>query len=109
MKIDTAKLITDFDGKPLEIGKDKKRLAVREVLKQALLETVMESDQKPLSGQAKFDNYKLAEKICLNDVVDFSVEELAMLKKLVGNMFIPVVVGAVWKILDGEGRVMIGN
>ncbi len=57
------------------------------------------------SGDDKFKAYQLAAKVtaCDASVVDLSVNEAKMLKDATGRCYGAIVVGFIWKILDGEG------
>lgn len=62
------------------------------------------------SGQEKFDRYKLALRVTDGDDCEFSVEELALIKKCVGVAYGPGVVGPVYLAIeamstgDGENK-----
>jgi len=105
-KIDVTKEVRDLEGNPIfgppgapvEIDGEPtppQKMTVRSACIQALL-TADERD----SGTQKFEAFRLAQKIQEDDNPHFKSEEIARLKKAVGKIFIPVVVGRVWDYLD---------
>jgi len=61
-------------------------------------------DEQDLPGDKKVERWHLALKLIDAGEPDLSVEELTLIKKLVGKMYGPVVVGQVWAILDPPGK-----
>ncbi len=56
---------------------------------------------KELSGKDKVERYELAKKIHNSKgLVDLTVEEVALLKELVGRIYPPITVGQAFEILD---------
>jgi len=99
MKIDFNVKLMDLDGKtPMPFSKD-----IREPISLGLVCTTALNamDQKnPPTPQDRYKRGKLAEKIATNDTLDLSVDELKMLKDLIGAVWGPVVVMRAWDILD---------
>ena len=58
-------------------------------------------DEQSLSGEEKFKRYDLAMKIKA-DPVDLEVEEISLIKKLIGKAYGPVIVWQAWNILEGK-------
>lgn len=54
------------------------------------------------TGDEKFKNFCLAQRITERDNVALSAEEITNLKALTGAIFIPIVVGRVWEMLDPQ-------
>jgi len=74
---------------------------VRGVAIEALFATF--KDEEMLSGEEKMKRYELATKIkTAPDPVDLKVEEVALLKKLIGKAYGALIVGQAWKVLEGE-------
>ena len=56
---------------------------------------------KQLTGKEKVERYELAKKIHHSKgLVDLTVEEIALLKELVGRIYPPITVGQAFEILD---------
>lgn len=99
MKIDFSKAIIGLDGEALtNQGKDH---TLGSVAVDALM--LMVDGQKP-SGKESFKRHRLATKIYDKSDVDLSIEEIALLKKLIGNVFGPAVVGPAWNLLEGTNK-----
>lgn len=97
MKMDFAIILKDLDGKPMtNAGQD---ATLRSVAIAAL--TAVFNDETHLSGEEKFARYELARKIhSATPEEEFSVEEIALVKKLIGKGFPPLVIGPAFLILD---------
>ncbi len=95
MKINVLTEILDLAGKTIPDGKDK--LTLRTILSKALSE--LPAGDKP-DGKSSVEKLNLALRIVSNDEVDLSIEDSQMLMDLVGKMYMPLVAGRVWHILD---------
>lgn len=62
--------------------------------------TAQYPDEQTLSGQVKFDRYRLAMKVQNEKDPVLSVEELKMVKELIGKGFNAIIVGQAWKAID---------
>jgi len=103
MKIDFSTPICDFDGKPLPLIKEgkvveDKTVTLATVCVEALNATF--PDERELDGKEKFDRFMLASKVYSGGEIDLKVEDLAMIKKLVGKAYGPLVVGRVYELID---------
>lgn len=58
------------------------------------------NDQVPAVERAK--RYDLALRFIDSDEVDFEAEEIALIKDLIGKMYHPIIVGQVWRLLEGK-------
>jgi len=98
MKLDVTHTIKALDGSPIKDDQDRD-LTLKAVLVNALL---TQGDEK-LSGEEKYKRYTLSKKIyeCGGEV-DLAVEEVAQLKRLVGDLYPPIIVGQVFDILEGR-------
>jgi hypothetical protein len=103
--------ITDFDGKPIfsepEVrGKEGtvEKAAVTFTLKSAAIQAlnVLHQDEQSLPAEKKFERYRIAMKIATGDPVELNVDELALVKQLIGRVFTPIVVGRAWEILEKD-------
>lgn len=77
------------DGEPLTL----QRVAVNALLSQA-------EDEANLSGEEKFKRYKLASRIHAEPAVEVSAEEVALLKRLIGKLYLPIIVGPAFEALE---------
>lgn len=59
-------------------------------------------DEQGLSGEDKFARYKLAERLNQGGVQEISAEEIALLKKLIGKAYGPIVVGPAYEALEAD-------
>lgn len=95
MKVDLDKKIKLLNGE--ELLNDNKPMTVRGAIVQAL----NAADTNPsTTGEEKFKRFILATKV--HDVKnnDFTIEELAMIKKRVGEVFaLPEVIGAIYNVI----------
>lgn len=96
MKINFSAPIRDIRGEPI-IEADKP-VTLGSVSCQALLATYQ--DEKEISGKEKVERFTLAA-LCSNETeADVSVEDVALLKKLIGKAYGPLVVGRAYEIIE---------
>ncbi len=96
--IDTA--LRDFDGEAINDTKGKPA-TVRGACIEALLAVFQ--DEQNLSGEEKLKRFQLALKVKESQpVADFTVEELSLMKKLVGKAYAPLIVGQTYTILESK-------
>ena len=100
MKINVKKTIKQLDGKDL-VDNDR-TIVLRDVFCSALL-----YDKSPgqLDPMDKFTRGKLAQKIwdaseTEEGIVELTLEEISLIKKLVGELFTPIIVYQVWDYLE---------
>lgn len=74
-------------------------------LKRAMVNALqaMFEDERQLEGEKKLERWKLAMKIHLGGEIDLTAEEIVLVKRLVGKLYGPSVVGPVWTALE-EGK-----
>ena len=95
MKVEFSKVIKQLSGKPIvEEGKD---VILTTVACNALLSGF--PDEQALPGEEKVKRFVLAEKI-FKGATEFTAEEVALVKKLIGKAYTPLVVGRAFEILD---------
>ena len=99
MKVDMTQTLLGVDGNPVhdETGE---AVVLRALCINALM-AVMEED-KNQSGEEKLKADELARRLYNEDMPDLTPEELAKLKERVGKMYGAVVVGPIYRILNGE-------
>jgi len=100
MIIDLTQELRDFDGRPMSDSENGKPTTLGTICSRALL--AIFPDEQNLSGEQKFQRYKLAMKLAENDRPDLKAEEIADLKKLIGKAFSAMVVGRCWEMLDPD-------
>lgn len=98
MRLDFSTTLLGLDGKPLKEGDKEVRLG--EFCATALLTPYQ--DEKELSGDEKVKRFKIAEKIYNGGEQDLTIEEAALLKKLVAKAFAPLIVGRIYGLLESE-------
>jgi len=78
--------------------------AVNATLGKMMIESLLVTfkDEENLSGEEKLKRWQLAIKIKNAEVtVEMTVEEIALVKKLVGKAYSTIIVGQVWELLEG--------
>jgi hypothetical protein len=111
MKIDVTQQLTELDGTPMVTGKQvcqmcgqpvgkTEPMTVRVAAVRAL--SVTFRDEQGLTGEDRVARFHLALKITDDDEPNLTVEEIALVKKLVGKMGGNVVAGRMWAILDPQ-------
>lgn len=98
MKVNFEAVLVDLN---LDIitGKESKPATVKSIVIDALLATFQ--DEASLSGEEKMKRYVLATSIH-KGANEVSVEDVGMIKKLVGKAYAPLIVGQVWQVLEGK-------
>ncbi len=96
----------NFNQSLKQLGKDDPLLKSNSTepfcLKDAAIEALLMPEEN-LSGEEKAKRYLMATRIYANpDGPDFTVEELATIKKVIGRGYGPLVVGQVWEMLEGK-------
>ena len=89
------KLLT-LDGLPASDGQ--KEVSIKDVILDCLMDaTLMPSDA---TGEQKLEQYLLAVRCKNGGEIEFTVEELSLLKKLAGKKYAPLVVGQFYQFCD---------
>lgn len=99
MKINTEKILKTMDGKNLK-KEDDQDVLIKDVILNSLLAHF--PDEQGLTGEEKVKRYALALKVHKNAAPDLSIEDLSMVKKLVGKMYPALIVGQMWEVLEGK-------
>lgn len=104
MKINLKQELRTLDGtRPLRDEKENVVL-LRDVLCNTLLATDDSAD-----GKERARRGMLAYKIYGNDELDLDVDDVKLLKDLVGKQYAPLVVFQVWEMLEGREVFKAGN
>ncbi len=101
MKINMAQVFYDIYGKELtelENGEEKET-TLGKVVCASLLNAY--AGEENLSGDEKAKRYKLAVSIVDQDEVDLSIDEVKLIKDLVGKSPFPTIVGQAFEMLEG--------
>jgi len=96
MKIRLDRKFKDMDGGIVKEGQ--KEIDLGHVCKTALLV----SSQEKIEGQEKYDRYVIATKIGEFVECDLSTDEISKIKKLIGEIWNPLIVGQSWDMLEGK-------
>ena len=100
MTVFLGKGLVTLDGEVI-LDQKNEPATVRGVAIEALFATF--KDEENLSGEEKLKRWELASKIkASSDPVELVVEEVALLKKLIGKAYGTLIVGQAWRILEGE-------
>ncbi len=94
--IDFTQILTDLDGKPVKNSEIEVTLGAAAT--HALLTPF--PDEQNLSGEEKVKRFLLATKVREAKDVKLTIDELNMIKKLVGKAYAPLLVGRIWEIID---------
>lgn len=103
MKIDFSQKLQSFDGRDIALSEDGSSIAtLRWVVTEALMAPAKQGDHIP--GGSMVERYDLAAKIHNADrPLDVTVEQAAMIKKLIPLRFsMPVVAAPALKLMEGE-------
>ncbi len=108
MIYDLSKIVVDLENNNIEnpyLLQDDEKRKIWDVKTACVSAILMPIPGGKESGDAKFKAYQLASKItdCDASVIDIGVDETKILKDAVGRCYGAVVVGFIWKILDGKG------
>lgn len=109
MKIDVTQQLTELDGTPMITGKqvcqmcgqvvsEKEPMTVGLAATRSLSATFR--IEQNLGGEEKFERFRLALKITDEDEPALTAEDVVLIKKVVGMMYGPVIIGRMWAILD---------
>ncbi|KKL85893.1 hypothetical protein LCGC14_1950170 [marine sediment metagenome] len=102
MKLDMNTVLKDFNDKPLVWSENGVEITLRKIFTDSLLNVTKSSQNE--TGTLKYDRYKLATIINCSDKPDLSIDDLKKLKDYVGEMYLPLIVGVVWDIIDNIGN-----
>lgn len=87
---------------PQDCEKEKPPLLLGKVARRALLATY--PDEPNLSGEEKYKRGKLADRLWLNGKETLSVEDVALLKKLISKGYGPLIVTRALDLLDPPAK-----
>src|SRR6516164_2901594 len=96
MKIDFSAVIKDLDGDAVKDGE--KDATLGRVACTALL--VSYADEQNLAAEDKVKRFRLAEIAANGGAQEMKVEDVALIKKLIGKAFAPLVVARAYDIIE---------
>jgi hypothetical protein len=103
-EINFAAVITDIDGTPIPdcVGNDcanKPALTLAAIAIRCLTANFPD-EEKSISGEEKFKRGELALRIHKDGKTSLTAEDVALLKRLVGKAYGPLIVVKTWALLD---------
>ena len=101
MVIDFTQKLTNIVTKKVFVNDDKTDLTLMNVACNALFANI---EEEKIDGQEKLKRYELASKIIKNPKFDLMAEEIVKIKELTAKVYGTMVVGIVYKILEGKGE-----
>lgn len=101
MKLDFSQILRDLDGKELVEKPESRPIILRVLAVNALMATF--EDERNLSGEEKVKRYDIAFLVhnSKDEPVEMSIEDVALIKRLIGRSYGPLLVGQAWKMLEG--------
>ena len=96
MKVNFKGTFKNMEGK--ELLSEDKPTTLKTIAINALMATY--TDEQNLSGEDKLKRWKMGQRIA-NDEEDFSIEDIALLKKLIGKAYSTIIVGQAYEMLEG--------
>lgn len=105
MKINVNQVLKNFNGSVLKEaipGGGTEEITLGVVCTNAALSF---NPQKPVPGTEKIKGYEIARKIYIakeSGEVELTAEEISYLKRYIGELFAPIVVGLVYELLEGK-------
>lgn len=104
MKIDFSQVIMTPYDEPVKDGPGTDSLDM--TLARASIGALLanRSDEQKLNGQEKAIRHALAVLLVNGGEIDLEIEQIALIKKLVGEVYGPLVVGPAYKMLENENK-----
>lgn len=104
MSIDFSAKIVDFDGNPIRPNPETTdELTLRDACVRALC--LPYDDERSLSPEDKFKRGQLASQIYKSDSpLDLKTEDIALIKRLIGKAYTPIIVFHSWPLLDAAEK-----
>lgn len=101
MEIDFNQILKQMDGTDILDEKEKQPMLLKNICINALL--IPLDPQERIGGPEKMKRYDLAQKIYnTKNKLSVDAERITLLKKLVGDLYPPMIVGQVYRMLEGE-------
>lgn len=108
MKLNFNECLKNFDGKPIREGEGEDAIDITLGLVAQRALGVAGGEEK-ISGEEKFRRFRLGVKIAtaMADTLgigEVTVEEIATIKRTIGEVFPPVITGSAWTIIEDAGK-----
>jgi len=103
MEIDFNKEFKTLEGETILQSEDNdKTLSLKTVAVTALLTPDQKQDKT--SGEEKAERYMLAQEISRANgtPIDVKAEDIVLLKKLIGELYLPLIVGQAYQLLENK-------
>ncbi len=100
MKVPFNTILKQFDGTPIKRQGSEATLILRDVAVESLL--TVPRDEAQITGDEKAKRWFLASRVYANPAIDLTVEDIALIKKMIGKAYGPLVVGQAWELLEGR-------
>ena len=103
MRVNVEAAITDLNGETVQAsvvtpGADGPLTLGRVSVHALLVERPMEKT----SGEEKLQRFRIAARVHGGGEVDLTAEEIALIKARIGSVFLPLIVGRAYALLEGE-------
>lgn len=102
MKLDMKSQLVDLSGRGVNIADE--GVEVPYTLRRICVDALLAVDPRKndeVSGEEKLRRYLLATALMQEDEPDLKPEDLTLLKRLIGHMYTPLVVGFSFNLLNG--------
>ena len=97
MKINFDTILTNLNGQALKDEKDEPT-SLKTVAVNALMQPY--PDERELSGEDKLKRFSIALLIQPGGDIDLNAEQVSLIKKLIGKLYTPLIVGRAYPLLD---------
>lgn len=104
MKYNFKQIIKKIDGQPFVLNQTP--LTFKKACQNALFASY--NDEQDLSGEDKYTRYKVSIKLEA-DVPDLTIEEISLIKKVVGKGYSPEILGPIYIFLDNPVTIVKEN
>lgn len=107
MKLDLKEPILNYDGKPYQPSGFDKPMTLKDVFQTALTGVI---NGENLTAEKKNAIYQLSMKLYRKKEINFTAEELTLLKERVNTIYVtPLICGQVADIIDGREQLINEN
>lgn len=100
MKINVLVKLHDIDGKDIIPVKGASAMTLKDVIFNSILAPVQEDDEK--KKYEKYEIFKKVKEVGKDGIVDLKAEEITTVKKSIGKVQPPLVMGQAFDILEGK-------
>lgn len=97
MKLDVTQVLKNMEGKTMK-DSDGNGNAIDATIRMAIVNALLSPVQKD-TGVDKMKKWELAQRVFKQDEVEVSIDDVKIIKDRIGELYPPLIVGQVWKIL----------